>query len=110
MIWPSGPLFDQTWPIFELIWDFIETNILTKFHKYQVENVATRGILEFSKIWPSDLVFDPTWPIFKLVQDFIKTNILTMLYDYRTENVASRAYTRQKVENWRRTTDIAQSQ
>ena len=38
-IWPSDLVFDPTWPIFELVQDFIKTNILTKFHDYQTENV-----------------------------------------------------------------------
>ena len=46
-IWPSDLVFDQTWPIFQLFWDFIETYILTKFHDYQTENVASRVYTKF---------------------------------------------------------------
>ena len=63
-IWPSDLVFDLTWPIFDLVWDFIKTNILTKFQDYWTENVASGAYTRFSKIWPSDLLFDPTWPIF----------------------------------------------
>ena len=41
-IGPSGLVFDPTWPIFEHVRDFIETNIPTKFTEYQAENVAFR--------------------------------------------------------------------
>ena len=40
-IWPSDLVFDPTWPIFKLVQDFIKTNILTKFHDYQTESVAS---------------------------------------------------------------------
>ena len=59
-IWPGDLVFDPTWPIFELVWDIIETNILTNFHEYPTENVASRVYTRFPKIWPGDLVFDPT--------------------------------------------------
>ena len=32
MIWLSHLVFDRTWLIFKLVWDFIKTNNLTKFH------------------------------------------------------------------------------
>ena len=85
---------DPRWPIFELVWDFINANILTKFHKYQIENVASRGYTKFSMIWHSNLVFNPTWPISKLIRDIVKANILTKFHEYRTKNVASTALTR----------------
>ena len=85
---------DPTRPTFELVRDFIKTNILTKFHDYwPLEH--RQG---FSQIWPSDLVFDlvfdQIWPILELVRDFIKKNILPRFPDNWTENVASRVYTR----------------
>ena len=40
-------VFDLTWPIFELIRDFIKTNILTKFHDYHTENVASSAYTRF---------------------------------------------------------------
>ena len=41
-IWPSDLVFDLKWLIFKLIWDFINANILTKFHEYRNENMASR--------------------------------------------------------------------
>ena len=41
-IWPGDLVFDQTWHIFELGLDIVETNILTKFHK----NVSQMWSLE----------------------------------------------------------------
>ena len=46
-IWPSDLVFDPTWPIFELIQDIIQTNILTNFHEYPTENVASRAYTRF---------------------------------------------------------------
>ena len=46
-IWPSDLVFDQIWPIFELIWDFIKKNILIKFHDNQTKNVASRAHTRF---------------------------------------------------------------
>ena len=40
-------VFDPTWPTFKLVGDFIKTNILTKFHDYQPENVASRAYTSF---------------------------------------------------------------
>ena len=41
-IWPSDLVFHPTRPIFELILDFIKTNILTNFHDNRAENMAYR--------------------------------------------------------------------
>ena len=41
-IWTSDLVFDLTWTIFKLVWDFIKTNILTNFHDNRTENVASR--------------------------------------------------------------------
>ena len=45
--WPSYLIFYLSWPIFEVVPDFIKTNILTKFHDYQTENVASRANTRF---------------------------------------------------------------
>ena len=92
-IWSGDLVFDPTWPIFELVRNFIKMNILTKFHE-KTEMWPLQHIQGFSKIWPSDLVFDPTLPIFELVWYFIKTYNLKKFPDNRIENVASGAYTR----------------
>ena len=41
-IWACDLVFDPTWTIFKLIWDFIKTNILTNFHENWTENVDSR--------------------------------------------------------------------
>ena len=46
-IWPHDLVFDPTWPIFELIQDYVKTNILTKFHDYRTENVASIAYTSF---------------------------------------------------------------
>ena len=46
-IWPSDLVFDQAWPIFKLVRDFIKKNILTKLHDYRTENVASRAYTRF---------------------------------------------------------------
>ena len=46
-IWPSDLVFDPTWPIFLLIQDDVKTNILTQFHDYWTENVASRTYKRF---------------------------------------------------------------
>ena len=46
-IWHYNLLFDQTGPIFKLVRDFTETNILTKFHDYRTENVASKAYTSF---------------------------------------------------------------
>ena len=42
-IWASDLDFGPTWHIIEFAWDFIKTNILTKFHDNWTENVASRA-------------------------------------------------------------------
>ena len=46
-IWPSDLAFDPTWPIFDLVRDIIQANILTNFHEYPTENVASRAYRRF---------------------------------------------------------------
>ena len=40
-IQPSDLVFNLKWPTSEVVRDFIKTNILTKFHEYRTENVAS---------------------------------------------------------------------
>jgi len=40
-ICPGDLVFDVTWVIFEFSLDIVNTNILTKFHKNPVTNVAS---------------------------------------------------------------------
>ena len=46
-IWPSDLVSDPKWHKFELVQDFIKTNILTKFHEDRTENVASRAYTKF---------------------------------------------------------------
>ena len=46
-ILPSDLVFEPTWPIFELIQDYVKTNILTKFHDYWTINVTSRAYTRF---------------------------------------------------------------
>ena len=80
-IWPIDLVLDLTWYIFQLVWDFIKTKILTKFHDNQAENVASRAYTRvfFFKISSSDLFFYQTRPIFKFIQDLMKKNILSFM-------------------------------
>ncbi|KAH3889671.1 hypothetical protein DPMN_013732 [Dreissena polymorpha] len=75
---PGGHVFIATIPIFELIQDIIRTNLLTKFHKDQTINVASRV-----KNAPplGSHVFQANITIFKLIQDIIETNLLTKFHE-----------------------------
>ena len=42
-IWPSDIVFDPIWPIFTLVQELIDTNIMAKFHEYRTENVASKA-------------------------------------------------------------------
>ena len=57
-IWPSDLVFDPTWPIFKLVRDFINKNILTKCHDNWTENVASSAYTRFL----SDMTLFLTWP------------------------------------------------
>ena len=61
-IWPGDLEFDPTWPIFHM-----KTNILTKFHDYQTENVVSRAYTRFfydlTTFW-SDMTHFQTRPRF----------------------------------------------
>ena len=46
-IWHSELVLDPTRPIFEIVQDFIKTNILNKFQDYQTENVTSRDYTRF---------------------------------------------------------------
>ena len=43
LIWPSDLVFDPRWPKFELIPDFIKTNLLTNFQVEWAWNVASKA-------------------------------------------------------------------
>ncbi|KAH3863888.1 hypothetical protein DPMN_026894 [Dreissena polymorpha] len=76
--------------IFELIQDFIETNLLTKCHEDWTINVASREKYPA----PGGHVFKATKTIFELIQDIIRKNLLTKFHDDREINVTSTVLTR----------------
>ncbi|KAH3858413.1 hypothetical protein DPMN_101037 [Dreissena polymorpha] len=95
---PGGHVFSPIWTIFELVRDINENNVLTK-------NTAPppgghTNIL--TKLHEDQ--------IFKLSRGINRTNVLTEFYEDQTINVASRVFTRQNVDNARRTTDKKRSQ
>ena len=59
-IWPGDLLFVPTWPIFKLICDIIEANLLTVLLSIGLKTWPIQRTQGFSKIWPSDLIFYST--------------------------------------------------
>ncbi|KAH3861874.1 hypothetical protein DPMN_024827 [Dreissena polymorpha] len=119
---PHGShVFQANITIFELIQDIIETNLLTKFHEDWTINVASRFHDDWAKIVTSR-EYCPTPPGGHLHEDWASnvtstvftslelsrglngTNVLTKFYEDQTINVASRVFTRQNVDDGRRTT------
>ena len=45
---PSDLLFDPRWPLFKLTGDFMDTNVLTKFHEDLIKTVMVITVLMFS--------------------------------------------------------------
>ncbi|KAH3877550.1 hypothetical protein DPMN_001424 [Dreissena polymorpha] len=91
---PGGHVFQPTGTIFELVQDIIGTILVTKFHKDQTINVASRVLTRKNAPPPGGHVFQATEIMFDLIQDIIGTNLLTKFHDDRTINVASRVLTR----------------
>ncbi|KAH3873635.1 hypothetical protein DPMN_036872 [Dreissena polymorpha] len=128
---PGGHVFSQIWTIFELVRDINETSVLTKFHDDWAKIVTSRVFTRNTAPPPGGHVFQRTITIFELNQHIIKTNILTKLledwasnvtstvfelsrginglnvltkfHENQTINVASRVFTRQNVDDARRT-------
>ncbi|KAH3861278.1 hypothetical protein DPMN_024205 [Dreissena polymorpha] len=114
---PGGHVFSPILTIFKLIRDINEINVLTKVHNDWAINVNTTPP-------PGGRVFQWTATIFELNHYIIKTNILTKLHEdwaanvtstvftsfelIRDNNVASRVFTRQNVDDARRTTHHGQ--
>ncbi|KAH3882359.1 hypothetical protein DPMN_006294 [Dreissena polymorpha] len=118
-------VFSQIWTIFELVRDFKEPSVLTKFHDDWAKIVTSRVFTRNTASPPGGHVFQQTRTIFELNQHIIKTNILTnfkvsrgimrknvltTFHENQTINVASRVFTRQNVDDARRTTDKRRSQ
>ncbi|KAH3853851.1 hypothetical protein DPMN_096386 [Dreissena polymorpha] len=125
----GGHVFSPIWTIFELVRDINETNVLNKFHDDWAKIVTSRVFTRNTAPPPGGYVFQRTGTIFELNEHIIKTNILTKLHEDwasnvtstfrginrtnvltkfhedRIINVASRVFTRQNVDDARRTTD-----
>ncbi|KAH3779437.1 hypothetical protein DPMN_157240 [Dreissena polymorpha] len=95
----------------ELIRDINETNVLTKLHddwaKIVTSRVFTRNTAPPSgghlhDDWASN-VTSTVFTSFKLSRGINGTNILTKFHEDQTINVASRVFTRQNVDEARRT-------
>ena len=70
-IWPSDLVFELTWPIFKLDWEYHLNKHSGSFMKTEAKPWPLQGEQGFKEIWPSDIIFDPTWPIFKIDQDIV---------------------------------------
>ncbi|KAH3848359.1 hypothetical protein DPMN_090720 [Dreissena polymorpha] len=102
-----------------------ETNVLTKFHddwaKIVTSRVFTRNISPppgghvfqrtgtLHEDWASNVTFT-VFTSFELSRSINETNVLTKFHEDQTINVASRVFTRQNVDDRRRTTDKRRSQ
>ncbi|KAH3827623.1 hypothetical protein DPMN_129563 [Dreissena polymorpha] len=80
---PGGHVIQWTRTIFELNQHIIKTNILTNVHKFLTKHD----------------------PVSNSVKVFIGTNVLTKFHEDRKINVACRVFTRQNVDDERRTDD-----
>ncbi|KAH3895384.1 hypothetical protein DPMN_019548 [Dreissena polymorpha] len=110
---PGGHVFPPIWTIFELVRDINETNVLTKFHDDLAKIVTSRVFTRNTAPPPGGHVFQLTGTIFELNHNICSqgingTNVLINFYEDQTINVASRVFTRQNVDNARRTTHDGQ--
>ncbi|KAH3879343.1 hypothetical protein DPMN_003245 [Dreissena polymorpha] len=96
----------------------IETNVLTKFHddwaKIVTSKVFTRNTDpplggHLHEDWASN-VTSTVFTSFKLSRGVYRTNVLTKFHEDQTINVASGVFSRQNVDDGRRTTDKKRSQ
>ncbi|KAH3879118.1 hypothetical protein DPMN_003019 [Dreissena polymorpha] len=111
---PGGHVFSSIWTIFILVRDINKTNVSTKFHDDWAKIVTSRvntapptgGHLH------EDFASNATSTVFtsfELSQGINGTSVLTKFHEDRTIK-ASRVFTRQNVDDARRTTDKKQSQ
>ncbi|KAH3844021.1 hypothetical protein DPMN_086272 [Dreissena polymorpha] len=107
-------------------------NVLTKFHEDWTKNVTSLNIapppceLDLENCVTSIVFTMKTGPptgghlhedwasyvtssVFELIRGIIGTNILTKIHEYQTRNVAFRLFTRQNVDEKRRTDDARQT-
>ncbi|KAH3871002.1 hypothetical protein DPMN_034196 [Dreissena polymorpha] len=108
----GGHVFSPSWTIFELVRDINKTNVLNKFHddwaKIVTSRVFTRNIApppggHLHEDWASN-VTSTVFTSFKLSRGINRTNVLTKFHEDLIINVASRVFTRQNVDDGRRTT------
>ncbi|KAH3887207.1 hypothetical protein DPMN_011223 [Dreissena polymorpha] len=131
---PWRPCFLPIWTIFALVRDINETNVLTKFHddwekivtskvftrfRYSLRNTApppgghvfqrTGTIFELNQHtdWASNET-SKVFTSFELIRGTNGTNVLINFHEDQTINVASRVFTRQNVDDARRTTHDGQ--
>ncbi|KAH3733910.1 hypothetical protein DPMN_040349 [Dreissena polymorpha] len=111
---PGGHVFSPIWTIIELVRDINETNVLTKFHDDWANIVTSRVFTRFlyshrntasppgGHDWASN-VTSTVFTSFKLSRGINGTNVLTKFHEDQAINVASRVFTRQNVDDARRT-------
>ncbi|KAH3804002.1 hypothetical protein DPMN_132275 [Dreissena polymorpha] len=96
---PCGHILLPIQIIFKLNCRIQETNLLTKFHEELSKNL--------NEDWASN-VTSTVFTSFDVSRGIIRTNVLTKFHEDRTINFASRVFTRQNVDDQRRTTDDIQ--
>ncbi|KAH3695727.1 hypothetical protein DPMN_083185 [Dreissena polymorpha] len=107
----SGHVFSPIWTIFELFQDINESNVSTKFHDDKAKILTSRVFTRNTAPPPGghlheDLATNVTSTVFtsfELSRGINGTNVLTKFHEDRTINVASRLFTRQNVDDARRT-------
>ncbi|KAH3864643.1 hypothetical protein DPMN_027666 [Dreissena polymorpha] len=112
---PGGHVFSPIWTIFELIREINKINVLTKFHddwsknvtyKLFTRNTAPPPWRPLHEDWASNVTSTVFTSIpFEFDQDIIGTNLLTKFHADQTINVATRVFTKQNVDDERRTTE-----
>ncbi|KAH3693969.1 hypothetical protein DPMN_081408 [Dreissena polymorpha] len=120
---PGGHVFSPILTIFKLVRDINITNVLTKFHDDWAKNddwakIVTSRVFTRNNAPPSgghlheDLASNVTSTVFttfELSRGINGTNVLTKYHDDKTIYVASRVFTRQNVDDARRTTEKRRS-
>ncbi|KAH3812683.1 hypothetical protein DPMN_141121 [Dreissena polymorpha] len=92
---PGDHVFSLIWTIFKLVQDINATNVFTK------NTAPPPPPPPWQPLWASNV----TSTVFELSRGIIGTNVLTKFHEDRTRNVASRVFTRQNVDDERRTDD-----
>ncbi|KAH3846228.1 hypothetical protein DPMN_088527 [Dreissena polymorpha] len=111
---PGGHVFSPIWTIFKLVQYINKTNVLTKFHDDWAKIVTSRVFTRNTAPPPGGYLHED-WAsnvtsTFRTQSRYQWKNVLTKFHEDQTINVASRVFTRQNVDDARRTTDKRQSQ